>query len=225
MRLSQVLIQGENWREVKLTQGKPAALAGDARGNLFVTEAQGKRIWKVDKEGKAKVFVKASSVIGRVCRGDDGKLYAALPGDKRIIVFDEKGSESSVAEKVRADDLAVAPSGKVYFLDASKKSVFVVGRKEPVAEDLDESGGLVFWKDGGTLVVGAGGTHLYAFRVTTDGGLDSKERYYALRVRPRQPSRVAGLVIDEARRLYTATAEGVQVFDPTGRMSGVLNSP
>jgi gluconolactonase len=36
---------------------------------------------------------------------------------------------------------------------------------------------------------------------------------------------VAGLTVDGDRRLYAATREGVQVFDPTGRLCGVLLKP
>ena len=67
--------------------------------------------------------------------------------------------------------------------------------------------------------------YLYAFRVQKNGDLDAKERYYPFWVRPKQPSDNAGLTLDAAGRAYATSREGVQVFDPTGRLSGVLVAP
>src|SRR5258705_13997857 len=123
--------------------------------------------------------------------------------------------------RVNARTIAVPPAGKTYYVDAKEKAVFLVGRDKPVAADVGDPSGLAFWKDGGTLVVGdAAGKHLYAFRVKDDGTLDAKEKYYTLRVRPKEPSGVKALVLDADRRLYAATNLGVQVFDPTGRTCG-----
>ena len=123
-------------------------------------------------------------------------------------------------------DLAISSEGKIYYVDTEQKAVFLVGRNEPVAENLGEPACLAFWKDGGTLVVGdSAGKHLYAFRVKDDGTLDAKEKYYTLRVRPKQPSGVKQLILDDKGRLYAATNLGVQVFDPTGRLCGVINPP
>jgi gluconolactonase len=71
----------------------------------------------------------------------------------------------------------------------------------------------------------AAGKRLYAFRIEKDGSLTDREGYYSLFVRPRQASGVAGLAIDSAGRVYAAGHEGVQVFDPTGRLSGILLEP
>ena len=81
--------------------------------------------------------------------------------------------------------------------------------------------------DGGTLVVGlAGDRYLDAYRIDKDGGLSAGEKYYPLRTRAKtEPSEVAALALDGKSRLYAATKEGVQVFDPTGRLCGVLLSP
>ena len=85
----------------------------------------------------------------------------------------------------------------------------------------------MLWNDEGTLVVGdAAGKHLWAFRIEPDGSLSSKDRYYTLRVPAGQKeSAVAGLVEDDKNRLYAAAATGVHVYDPTGRLCGVLLRP
>jgi hypothetical protein len=100
--------------------------------------------------------------------------------------------------------------------------------KVSVAElPLVEPTGVVLWRDRGTLVVAdAGGRHLWGFRVEKDGSLTAGEKYYPLRVRKGiKRSEASGLTIDTDGRVYAATQEGIQVFDPTGRLSGVLAPP
>ncbi len=50
--------------------------------------------------------------------------------------------------------------------------------------------------------------------------------YCPIRVKPGQKeTRVTALTADKDGRIYAATPLGVQVFDPTGRMCGVLTTP
>lgn len=49
--------------------------------------------------------------------------------------------------------------------------------------------------------------------------------YAPLRVPPRGTPKVAELAADRAGRVYAATPVGVQVFDPTGRLCGVVAPP
>ena len=128
-----------------------------------------------------------------------------------------------------AGNTLVAREGREYRVVPEERAVYLVGpggAKRKVADGIAEPRGLVLWADGGTLVVGdAAGKHLFAFRVDKDGGLSARETYYALRVRSKEASGVASLTLDDAGRLYAATREGVQVLDPTGRLSGVLLAP
>jgi enterochelin esterase family protein len=81
--------------------------------------------------------------------------------------------------------------------------------------------------DGGTLFAEhPGGKAVWAYRVGADGELSSGEPYCPLRRRIGQEQvAVTGLTTDTAGRIYAATPDGVQVFDPTGRMCGVLTLP
>lgn len=216
MPLSQVLIDGEGWAAVTLPEGaKPSALAAGPKGTLFV--ADGPRVLAV-ADGKAAVHATHASPVAGL-HSHDGTLYVSLPKDGRVV-------GPKVAAEVHARDVAVSGTSKTYYIDPSKKAVYLVGRAEPVAEGIAEPAGLAFWRDGSTLVVGdAAGKHLYAYRLDDKGGLDAKEKYYTLRTRPNQPSGVRALTTDAAGRLYAATALGVQVFDPTGRLCGVIAAP
>jgi SMP-30/Gluconolactonase/LRE-like region len=93
----------------------------------------------------------------------------------------------------------------------------------PLPDALKEPSALAFFPDGATLLVGdTGGKYIWAFSIgrgRTTGG----EAYCPLRLPPsKNGTDVTSLVIDTDGRIYAATEIGVQVFDPTGRLCGVL---
>jgi len=63
--------------------------------------------------------------------------------------------------------------------------------------------------------------------VEPDGSLSHRERYYLpLRLLPgRDRPGSDGMAVDTNGRLYVTTSAGVQMFDPTGRMGGVIGKP
>ncbi len=118
----------------------------------------------------------------------------------------------------------------VYFTDPLNKKVWYVspqGKKRVVDEGIERPNGLILWPDQGTLVVADTlGPYLWTFRVEPDGSLSHKQPYYTLRMVPGQMGSGAdGMTVDAFGRLYVATHAGLQVFDPTGRMSGVILKP
>ncbi len=86
--------------------------------------------------------------------------------------------------------------------------------------------GLTFSPDGGTLFVAdAGGTFIWAFRMANSEP-HSGSPYAPLRLgQGKMTSDATGLATDKDGRIYAATPIGVQVFDPTGRLCGVVRSP
>ena len=121
-------------------------------------------------------------------------------------------------------------TGITYSTKLGEKSLFLhMGEGKPTQMEvpLDEPTGLVLVHNEGTLVVGdASSRYLWAFRVKKDGSLDSGDKYYALRVRKDSPrAETTALTSDTKDRVYAATKEGIQIYDPTGRMCGVLMLP
>jgi len=229
MPLTQVLLPGEGWRPAGVECSSAAGLAGDGRGNVFVADPDGRQVWRIDKDGKASPFTKTQGTVHGLAVAADGRLFAAGPEAERVLVYDADGKEVARHNGLAAADLAVTKTGECYCAVPDEKAVYVLGadgQKRKVAGDFVLPGALALWNDGGTLVVAdAGDKVLYAFRVQKNGDLDARERYYPFRVRPKQPSDNAGLTLDSAGRAYATSREGVQVFDPTGRLSGVLVAP
>jgi enterochelin esterase family protein len=230
MPLSQVLIDGEGWKLVAKEFKTPWAIAGDRDGNIYVGDPENNRIDRIDKEGKLATFARLNDVRG-LALDTKQHLFAAQPADIAIRSLD--GSAKIVWQtqlKSGAWHVAVAPNGTVYASVPAEQAVFAIspdGKARKVAQDIGRPAGLAFWPDAGTLAVAdTAGKHVHVFRVEKDGALTFREGYAPLRLAPGQKaSGATGLAVDAAGRLYVATPLGIQVFDPTGRLSGVILKP
>jgi enterochelin esterase family protein len=156
------------------------------------------------------------------------------------ILIDEgdwRRSENSAHPLLRSSDpkRVETKSGGIYLIDDQKRVVYLPRKgadeqKKVVAENFLAPSALILWPDQTTLVVAdAEDKYLWAFRIEPDGQLTGREQYYPLRL-PRLPagqkeSGARSMAFDTAGRLYVATTVGVQIFDPTGRLSGVLPMP
>lgn len=230
MPLSDVLMEGHDWELVaegfEFTEG-PAV---DGRGNLFFTDVRGNRIYRLDAEGTLRVFVENSDATNGLMFGPDGRLYGCQNGKKRIVAFDAKGNATTIAEGVACNDLVVTRDGHIYFTDPENKRVWHVapdGAKRVVDTGIERPNGVILWRDQGTLVVAdTWGPHLWAFRIEAEGSLAYKQPFYTMRmVAGRRGSGADGMTVDAQGRLYVATYAGLQVFDTTGRLSGVILKP
>src|SRR4051794_323104 len=80
MPLSQVLMDGQDWKEAKLPKGTPEALAGAANGELFVAFSGAyAQLLVVGKGGGAVELARPSSRVNCLAFAASGDLYASLP--------------------------------------------------------------------------------------------------------------------------------------------------
>jgi hypothetical protein len=81
--------------------------------------------------------------------------------------------------------------------------------------------------DGVTMFVGLReGTAVWAYQIGKKDELVNGQPYCQLRISPTEGRvEVFALTLDAAGRVYALTPVGIQVFDPTGRLSGVLLLP
>jgi hypothetical protein len=117
------------------------------------------------------------------------------------------------------------PSGKKFRVEALPNIFWRHGDAWLALKHVPPAAALLT-PDGGTLYVG-GEEHiaLYAYRVDKDGKATARAGYARLRLPQVGPVGVTALSTDKDGRIYAATELGIQVFDPTGRLCGVMTAP
>ena len=233
MALSLVLIDGENWEIVAEGYQFTDAPCADARGNFYFTDvAKGTNVFTIGADGKVAPFLSNAPKVSALKFGPDGRLYACQGGLKRLIAFDVRsGGQTVIAEGVEPNDLVVTRKGRIYITETSRKQVTLVetnGTKRAVDTGINAPNGITLSPDHGTLVVSDyRGIHLWAFRIEADGSLSAKEPYMTMRAPLDKPDVAAGdgMTTDSAGRYYVTTALGLQMFDSTGRLGGVISKP
>ena len=229
MPLSQILIPGEGWKVRKnLSSSAIRCIASNSRGDVHAVFGDGMATWVVKEQA---IYNSAFNQAGvtSIAVGPDKEVFSCQPNNKQILVgmgIDRKAivpNEPTVDCVVLHDGglyCAVPSKGKILYLNPKQKKITALQGNRAFAH-------LVLWPNQGTLVAApAQGSHLFAFRIDEKGKLVDGEKYYALRTTNRKKTtRIGGMTVDSVGRLYVATGEGVQVFDTTGRLSGVLPMP
>jgi len=177
--------------------------------------------------------------------GPDGKLYACQGAKKRVISINPADGEvHEIATGLQPNDLAVTQEGNIYITETGVHQVTFIDPKTGAVWAADSGiegpNGIALSPEGGTLAVSDyRGEFVWAFQVQANGTLEGKSPYMSLRL-PIDPkgefkfnepppylgaSKGDGMATDWRGRYYVTSALGVQVFDPTGRLCGVLDKP
>ena len=238
MPLTQVLIEGEDWQSVSKGHRFTDGLTFDTEGNLYFADvAAGTTINRLGHDGKLTVVATEAPRISGMHFGPDGRIYACQGGSfGRIVAFDLQAGEMEViAENVKPNDLVVTCDGHVFFTETAKMQVSHIPPSGTVqAADVankaagpQRPNGIALTPDQGTLAVSDhGGRYTWVWRLEKDGRLSFRQPYITLRTpTPDLPSKGDGMTTDAVGRYYITSAAGLQMFDPTGRMGGVIAAP
>ncbi len=241
--LHRLLIEGEGWQPVVDGLGIADAACTDAAGNFYYTDIKNPGITKLAPDGtKTRLSEETASGLKF---GPDGKLYGCLGAKKRLFTVDvTTGAIEVLLEDVQPNDLVVTRRGHLFFTETGKRQVTfydpATKTTRIAATDLANPNGITLSPDEGTLAVSeSAGEFVWTFRIAADGTLDAKTPYMTMR-RPIDPkgefkssspppyvaaARGDGMTTDTLGRTYVTTTLGVQVFDPTGRLCGVIAKP
>jgi enterochelin esterase family protein len=243
LTLLNLLIRGEDWKVEAEGMGFAEASCADAAGNFFFSDLKAPAIYRIGVDG-SRSRVTSEGVNG-IKIGPDGWIYGCQLSKKRVIAINPAGGEvREVATGVQPSDLALTAEGNIYITESGLRQVTFLDPRSGTVwvadHGLSGPNGLALAPDGGTLAVSEyRGEHVWVYRIEVDGTLSAKTPYMTLRL-PIDPkgefrlgepppydstSKADGLCTDRRGRYYVTSALGVQVFDPTGRMCGVLNRP
>ncbi len=243
LTLLHLLKPGEGWQLVAEGLGLADGTCVDAAGDFYFSDLKAPAVYRVDGAGKRTRI--AEEAVSGLKFGPEGKLYGCQGSKRRVISIDPAtGGVSEVASGVQPNDLAVSASGLIYITETGARQVTCIdpktGSKRVVDHGIPGPNGIVLSADGGTLAVSDHrGEFVWVFRVELDGSLSGKAPWMSLRL-PIDPkggfkfhepppyasaSKGDGMTVDRVGRYYVTSALGIQVFDPLGRLCGVLEKP
>lgn len=245
--LNKILADGGNpgdWELVGEGYGFTDAACGDADGHFYFSDLGKATLYRVPPGGKPASWMVGGPRISGMKFGADGRLYAASQGDtsddpknprKKIVSIDPATRDViEIAVNVSPNDLVVSRAGWIYFTDTGAGEVVRVptsarsmSRPPAAAGGIKSPNGIALSPDQRQLWVSEyGGTHVWGFLVDADGELRGGERYMTLRNPPeRADSGGDGMTVDAQGRVYVTSHLGVQMFDWTGRLGGVIGRP
>lgn len=161
------LLPGSGSLVLAETAGRPAGLAFDASGDLYVTDRQLGAVFRVNPWGQILVMAENLGSPEGIAAGADGNFYVTDPGRSRVYRL-KPGGETAVwcADPDGARGIAVsAASGHVYISDRQRRIwrltpdgrgrtlwASLADEGEPAGMALDEKGNLYVARDGGGKV-------------------------------------------------------------------------
>ena len=228
--------------EMQFTEG-PAA---DAQGNVYFTDIPANTIYKVDLAGQRTTFTdKARHANGLMFRRD-GQLVACEM-DGQIAVWDVSGKQRRVIVEGHqgnrfnaCNDLALDQHGGVYLSDPHFRSprplpqgtmaVYYAddqGNTTRLIDDLPAPNGVMLSPDEKTLYVcPSGQAEMMAYPIDAPGKIGGGRVFCRLTQAEGEENRGAdGLALDAKGNLYITSGLGLQVFDPAGKLLGVISIP
>ena len=228
--------------DLKFTEG-PAA---DRQGNLFFSDIPADRVYKVDTAGNLSVFREpANNTNGNMfnAAGElvgcemQGRIVAVSADGKKVRVIADKYEGSRFNAP---NDLVLDRAGGVYFTDPHFRAPMPLpqkvtavyyadkdGKVTRLLDDLKAPNGVILSPDEKTLyVIPSLQAEMMAYPVTEPGKLGKGSVFCTLKqAEDKSGTGGDGLTIDEKGNLYITSGLGLQVYDPAGKLLGIIAFP
>ncbi|QEH32695.1 Gluconolactonase precursor [Aquisphaera giovannonii] len=220
-------------------------------GATLFQDMKGQRTWLIGPDGtpamireqtrgaNGQTFAKGGSVV--FCEQDGRRVSRMNPDGSGV----ETVAETWSGQRLNSpNDIVARSDGLLYFSDPpygvqpAERSLHFQGvyildldaegpaRTRLVADDFEKPNGLAFSPDEGTLYVcDTARYHIRAFDVQADGTFRPGSGRVVARMDPDEPGGPDGMKVDREGRLYVAVAQGVWVFEPSGKLLGILATP
>ena len=219
-----------NGQKAKLIEGTPCSgLKFGPDRRLYACVGKDKQLVAFDLPGGKKTVIAEDVQPNDLVVTHRGHVYFTETGKKQVSFVDSK---TGAKKTVYTAPMPAPPA------DGAAKKKSAPAPYDPTI--INAPNGITLSPDGDTLAVSdVRGLHVWTFRVEADGSLTAASPCMTMQT-PVDPDAKSpdgrtpvyktasggdGMTSDEQGRYYVATALGVQVFDPTGRLCGVLPNP
>lgn len=231
--LHEYLTDAEPWKEVVSGQAFTDGLCTDRDGNLFFTDVKsGRGVYRLDAaSGRVTLVHDNLPGISGLQFGPDGRLYATHNREQRVIAITKNGEVDVLVTGVKCNDLVVTRKGFVYFTETPTKRVHLVtpDKQHRIADEghVNRPNGVSVSPDEQTLAVSDhGGKHVWAWRIEEDGSLTAGAPFMTMWLPlGKEEAFGDGMTTEEKGRWFVTTEVGIQIFDPAGRLAGIIAKP
>lgn len=221
---------------------------------LYFSDIPNQRVMRfLPRDNSVSTFLQPSNFANGHTRDRQGRLVSCEHGTRRVARTELDGTITVLADSFEGkrlnspNDVVVKSDGSIWFTDPTygiksdyegylsevEQTVNGVYRIDPdgsialVATDFLQPNGLAFSPDETVLYIADSGTkadrsrprHIRAFDVTGNTLANGKE---LLVVEDGAPD---GLRVDTEGWIWTSAADGIEVFDPTGKLMGKILVP
>jgi gluconolactonase len=226
----------------QFTEGPTA----DREGNLFFSDVQGDKLYKVDAKGDLSTLLDPSHHTNGLMVNGAGKVVACEM-DGRLIEVDPKTKEvKSLADGYEGkrfnapNDLVIDKAGGIYFTDPHFRAPMPLpqevrafyyrapdGKVTRLGVVDSAPNGIILSPDEKTLyVIPSMQAEMLAYPVEAPGKIGKQRVFCSLKQASGKTNGGGdGLAIDVKGNLYITSALGVQVFSSEGSLLGILEFP
>jgi gluconolactonase len=220
--------------------------AGDRLGNVFFSDVRGNKTYKIDRQGKLSVFRDPSNNSNGLMVNAQGELVACeMQG--RVVAISPDGktvrplAETHLGKRFNApNDLVIDRQGGVYFTDPhfmapqplpqGVSGVYYINPKLEVTrliDNLQAPNGVILSPDEKTLyVIPSMQAEMMSYLVEAPGQLGAGRVFCKLEQAAGKTNQGGdGLAVDTNGNLYITSALGLQVFNPQGKLLGIISVP
>jgi gluconolactonase len=224
-------------------------------GSLLFQDIKAERTYRLDPDRSVHLVRERTGAANGQTFGPDGRIIFCEQNGRRVSRMGRDGTgaealvESWSGQRLnspndivcRSDGVAVftdPPYGVeparrtlhfqgVYSLDLRPRASEQGGlAPDLLLDDFEKPNGLAFSPDERILYIcDTGRYHIRAFDVEPSGSLRAGSGRVFARLDPETPGGPDGLKVDREGRVYVAVAQGIWVFDPDGRLLGILALP
>ncbi len=210
---------------------------------LLFSDIKGNKIYKwTEAEGK-EIFMNDPDSTNGLTYDSTGILVACQMGLRRIVRFEEDGSETSLADNYEGkkfnspNDLVIKSDGSIFFTDPNFNIPFgqhqeltfcgiyrisPAGNLQLLDKTLALPNGICFSPDEKKLYVNDSQVHkIYVWDVVDDSTITNKRLFFTIPV----TGYADGMKVDDDGNIYCACASAVWVINPFGQQIGKINLP
>ena len=232
----------KNQGEFQFTEGP----VWDMQGNLYFTDVAANKIYKMNEKEEISVFLEPSGHANGLMFESKDKLLVCQMDGKLISINTDTKETTILTDKYAGtrynapNDIVVDKNGGIYFTDPrfrapkplpqEKEAVYyrnTNGKVTRLLDDLKAPNGIILSPDEKILYVAPSmQKDMWAYPVISPGKIGEGRIFCELtQVEGKDNSGGDGVTIDSKGNLYITSALGIQVFNPEGKLLGIIEFP